>query len=186
MSVSDLIPLDTVKAFVRITTSDQDAVLDVLMRGAASWLTTRLSLFLEPAGFTEHLDGGLESLRPTVHPVTSVVSIIDRFDGSTVDPTAYRLEGDRIIYAGTGEIPTPWPTGLGRYYVAGIAGYAAGELPAAVELALLQLVARAYEVRGGKTGQGAAGVTDSFATWDSLATGELATMLEPLRKGSRF
>jgi len=65
-----------------------------------------------------------------------------------------------------------------QYTVKYVGGYSA--VPAGLKMAILHLIARAFDNRGGKERQGAEGWG---VTWDNFADGEMRQLLQPYRAG---
>ena len=184
----DVVSVSLARQFLRGAPSGsvQDDVIGVLIGGAVEWLESTLGLFLYPRANTDYLDGGLEMLQPMRHPITALTEVYDTRTLAVLDETQYRLEGQRILYGAGIERPYSWPDGLGRWRVSYTAGYAVGAVPAGLIEAVLQLVFRSFQARGGVSSQGSQGITESFNTWSNLATSDLWAKIQPYRKGARF
>ena len=176
-----LITLTEAKDVIRIYSPLINALVGNLIAGAEEHIARVTGSPLTVTEFTEYLDGGFNSLRPVCWPIVAVTSITDMTCDSLM--TGYRVapKGIRYLYQGC---PAPWPAGCERIKVIYTAGYNNGNglvkpegsisAPAGLKSIALELVHRAYELRGGQTGHSGAGYSVS---WDTLTDGEVETKL---------
>ncbi len=159
------------KEHLQISHSQQDNVLQTYIDAAEDFLARYLQCDFSSAQWSENLDGGSVFLLPRHKPLTSLVSITDRFTGtvyfSQTSPAVAHaaIEGQtRICWVNDNSRPLGrWPQGIGRYSVVYTAGLAT--MPATVQMAVLQLVARAYEQRAGEQSESIAHATIQWGNW---------------------
>ncbi|MCX7805039.1 MAG: phage gp6-like head-tail connector protein [Planctomycetota bacterium] len=172
------VTLEEAKAHIGIAHSAQDAVVETMIAGAEDWIARECGICLAETTCEEDLDGGGLFLRPSCVPVTALESVADNL-GQYETVYAAIVRGVLLQWADADGRPLarPWPDGIGRWRVAYTAGYASP--PAGLRSAILALVYRAYNARGGETGSSAQGANVS---WGRLADSDIREMLRPYRR----
>lgn len=170
------VTLALAKQALMISHTAQDTFIQALLDGAEDWIARHLGVALSSAARQEDIDGGDLYLWPKFRPVTAVTSVTDLETG-TVYPAL--LDGEtRIRWNLLPRREEPrWPEGVQRFRVVYTAGYTA--LPAGVQVAILQLVARAYRLRAGQASESVDGASASFA---KLIDSDIAALLKPYRR----
>ena len=182
----NLVTLEQVQAYVQDASDAQSALLEALANSAEDWLSGTLGVALSECVVTDRLEGGGEYLRPLTRPVLQVLSITDKVDDSVLTATTYEVIRGRRIRLTDG---TLWGRGTARYSVNYIAGYstvtgttttggawAAVAAPTAFQTAVLHLVRRAFDAKGGAVSESAAGWA---VTWQEFARSDIMAILHP-------
>jgi hypothetical protein len=141
-----VLDLDTMKAWLDLqeTDTDHDAVLIALERSIVAYVQRQTSRYFGlPETFTEQLDGsGTDTVwlrdEPQdldVSPVTATV------DGTAVSSTITVIGRQAILDEGI------WPIGRGNLLVTYERGYLAGDEPADIRQAVLELVETSWRGR---------------------------------------
>ncbi len=183
----DLVTLAQVQAYVQDPSDAQAALLEALADSAEDWLSKQLGVALSERVVTDRLEGGGMYLRPLVRPVLQVLSVIDTVDDSTVTATTYEIIAGRRIRLTDGAY---WGRGTARFAVNYIAGYssitntttttgggwAAVAAPEAFVTAVLHLVRRAFDAKGGAVSESAAGWS---VAWREFAASDIMAILHP-------
>ena len=186
-----IVTLALAKEFLEIRHTKQDNVVQLMIDSAEDFIAKHLCVEFASAARQEDLDGGGAYLLLGFRPATVLTSVTDRL-GSTV-MTAALIGDGRVGRADSNGVPllrpeqlqdfnnavyasnaARWPDGLKRFRVVYTAGHAT--LPAVLKGAILMMVYRAYQRRGGETSSGAAGM--NFA-WAALMDSEIAQMIQP-------
>lgn len=173
-----VVTLALAKSALMVSHTAQDAYIQAMLNGVEDWVAKHLGVSLTSGTCQDDLDGGDIYLFPKTRPITAVASVTDLWGNETYPFTVEsqtRIRWNLLPVYGVRE--TPWPHGVARFRVAYTAGYTA--MPAGVQLAILQLCARAYEARAGQSGNGAAGASISFAR---LLDSDIAALLKPYRR----
>jgi hypothetical protein len=194
---------------LRLTDAGQDALIQALIDAAEDWVEQRCGVSIGEIRRTDDLDGGGRRLVAPIGPLRAVVSLVDRDDpGATfVEETDYRISGGALVKlssaqwgawtGGQEDSAGRWGTGAGRWRLTYDCGYqlpadapttttgAPGEtrhipLPGAMKAAILSLVRRLYDNRGGAESEAAASWS---VDWRALDVSDMAEMLAPYRKG---
>ncbi len=170
------VTVDEVKEFLPIDYDVQDGTVAILIAGVDDFLERVLGRKLaEPAAYTDDVDGGGFALWPKNRPVASVASVTNLSTELEEDSDLYVLSEDRIHRIDGHEWDDDYP---GCWRVV----YEGGELaPGGLKMAVLQLISRLFDNRGGKVTQGAAGYG---ITWDKLMDGDIWTLLAPYERGA--
>lgn len=173
-----MISLATAKEFLRITYTTQDTILQILIDGVENFVTRRTGLYLTASDVTENLEGGGFALRPNRIPLNSVTSVRDNESGSTYASDDYHVKNNGIFL----DSDLRWERSrAAQWCVVYNGGYSSYDVvPAGLKLIALQLLARAYENRGSKSNQGAAGYG---ANWDRLVDSDMLKELDSYRRG---
>lgn len=162
----------TVKEFLEIGHTEQDTVVQAIIDGVEEYVEREAGIGLVASALIEDLKGGLFSLRPKIAPLNSVTSV-ERLASDdtleTVDATLYRIEGERVVR--WDRVRWDRDTVFRLTYNGGHS-----TVPAGLKLALLQLVRRAYDNRGGKSQQAAQGFG---VTWAVLKDSDVWKALRP-------
>ncbi len=183
-----------IKEYIQISHAAQDLVIP-LMRDAAAELVQRETglIFEEKVGIIDVLTGGGYFLTMFQRPVTNVSEILDLFINDVVDDDLWMVNKNRIQLGGpegisnlivnesTGSLKFRWGEGHDRYQVTYDAGHAEENVPAALKLAVLDMLKRFYDVRGGVKQQSAAGFGRSWETFDKS---DFMRLLHPYRDGA--
>lgn len=176
-AATDILPLAEVKAYLRITESDDDALLTILIGSAVGSAEKYLRRALRTATYSLTLDGfpfvdddALVRLGPGTHqvppsfvtgggaefdipypPVNSITSITtyNRANvGAVFSASAYLLDNSRVVL----NDGYTWPTDLRDHAgvkVAYVAGYGAANLPPEIKMGMMQHLVAMYECRTG-------------------------------------
>jgi len=167
-----IVTLALAKEFLEISHSAQDNVVQALIDGAEEFLARHLGVVFTSAARVEDLDGGELYLYPTLRPVTALTSVVDLWS----ENAAYsaKVIGDTRLERATaaGRPLGNWPEGSKRFRATYTGGFAA--MPAMVKQAVLMMVKRAYDARGGEGSIGAAGVSVS---WPAFMQSDIAAMV---------
>jgi uncharacterized phiE125 gp8 family phage protein len=159
---SEPVSLSEAKLFLRVDHDAEDELIETLIGAAREAVEAGIGRALVTRRVRESLDiwrrDAVGGAALGLGPVTNVVAVRLRADNgaqSVIDPERYRLEGNRdrprLVF------PSGFPATLrsaGGIEIEYDAGYAdeAGDLPIALRLATLQIVASLYELRQGETG----------------------------------
>jgi hypothetical protein len=176
----DLALLSDVKAYINPTLSGaDDALLQTLLTATSLWIAKYLNRNLNAQTYTEARDGtGTASMRLLNWPVISMTQVM--IDGAQVTAAQSQTDAGYVFNGATGIVSLrPGLFGLGQYFSRGfqnvrfiyVAGYntpgmyalqstvaGAPSLPAALQMAALQLCALVYRQRDrvGDTGESVA------------------------------
>jgi len=157
------------QAFCRVPDGTDASLFTLLIEAAESWIEETFGIGLSEATHIEWLDGGSPNLWPSYYPIVSVTEVYDEEDEAAEDSSYYYLRGRWAIRRDGG---TAWPAGSGRlgkgrYKVTYVAGFGGTyDVPPVLKLAVLQLVARAYDNRGELASEASAGHS---MNWRELA-----------------
>lgn len=154
------VDLTTAKQYLQISHTAQDVVVQALIDGAEDYVERYCGVKLVEDDFEENLDGGERELLPTYLPLTAITEVSDNSNGGALWDAAIHRSGIRTTDAAGIITNVIWPDGAKRWHAEYSAGYAA--LPGALKLAILQLVFRSYQARGGETSNSAAGAAFNF------------------------
>ena len=176
-----LTTLSLAKEFCRVDTDDLDVSIQALIDGAESWFEKKFNIGLTEEAISEHVNGGGFRLHVSRNPIIAITSITDEETGLDLTATTYEIRDNSVIVT----IPEArWDKGIRRWLIAYYGGYAGGggdlydealeiPVPADIKTALLQLIDRGFENRGGKASEGAAGWS---VTWSDFWTSDLAVL----------
>jgi uncharacterized phiE125 gp8 family phage protein len=157
---SEPITLAEAKLFLRIDQSAEDSLVATLIAAAREAVEVACGRALITRRVRESLDiwrrdavgGAMLGLGPVTN-VVAVRLIASTGSQSVIDPTRYRLEGagdrPRLVFEAGVPATLRSAGGIEIDYDAGFAASAAA-LPAALRLAILQVVAALYEARQGQ------------------------------------
>jgi len=150
------VPLAEVKAFLRIGTSDEDALLAGLVRGAAETCEAFTGRSLVARDVEETLPATSAWTRLGAAPVLAIdgVAALDRYGAAAaLAPDAYAIDIDA---AGDGWVRVLTPGEATRVLVSYSAGMArdAGRLPEALRHGIVRLAAHLYTYRDRDPGSG--------------------------------
>lgn len=172
---SEPISLAEAKLFLRVDHTAEDSVITMLIVAAREAVEAACGRAMINRRVRESLDiwrrDAVNGAVLGVGPVTSVVAVrllADNGAQSVIDPERYRLEGagdrPRLVFA-TG-LPATLRSagGIEIEYEAGFAA-APAEVPVALRIAALQVIANLYEARQGGTAlpEGARALAKPFA-----------------------
>jgi hypothetical protein len=123
--------------------------------------------------------GGVEYFAPAVQPVISVTSIYHLTSEYTYKATEYVVSDNRIYQALSSVIAAGrWPSG--QYQIAYTGGYSS--LPKGLEVAVLAMLSRVWDNRGGMASAGA-GAAGSQSWGLAIAPGsDIDILLAPYRR----
>jgi len=141
-----MLALEDVKAWLKVTGTEDDALLTDLEARAQAFLEMQTGRYFgAPKEFVEVLDGGREALRLLEEPRDDDPTTIEEWDGAWIDnlddvdvTTFWVFRQDR----------TCWPGGRRHYRVTYTAGYEPDEVPGDIAQAALDLIADKYRYRG--------------------------------------
>jgi uncharacterized phiE125 gp8 family phage protein len=163
------VPLAAVKAYLRIGTCDDDALLDGLIRGAAALCEQFLGQWLIIREARETVASGGEWRRLEARPVRAILSVVG-VDAAGAE-VALPVESHAVDIDASGD---GWvrvsavPSGVTRVvvrYLAGI-GETGADLPEALRQGVIRLAAEQYLRRGdGAVEQPPAVVTALWRPW---------------------
>ena len=171
------ITLAEAKDFLRISNTAQDDTIQVIIDGAEEWVGRTAGRSISEEGHVEYLTGGGKALRPSHRPVVSVSEVYDTESGAAEDSGDWDLVRDGIYR----DSMDRWESAPeNRWRVTYVGGEA---MPDGLKLATLMLIHRAYENRDGIEHQSAAGYGTTF---DTLAHGDIATMVGPYKRGGAW
>lgn len=161
------VPLDVVKAYLRVQAGDEDAVIERLVRGAGGLCERFIGQALIIREGAEVVAGCGEWRRLSTGPVRSIEGVVG-LDGAGME-TALATEacGIDIDANGDGWVRLSASAGVGRARVtfsAGLAADAAG-VPEAIAQGIVRLVAGQYVARDGGDGPLPAAVTALWRPW---------------------
>ncbi len=163
-----------VKLFLEIAHSVHDVIVQALIDGVEDYAERKTGTKLTAAAITEDHRGGSPALRPDVAPLNSITSI-ERVasDGTLelVDTEVYRQDRNRIERFDRAQ----WDRDT-LFRVVYNGGYGTGLVPGGLKHAMLQLIRRAFDNRGGKLTQSAAGFG---VTWMGLSESDAMLLLRP-------
>lgn len=148
----------------------QDDFLQILLDGAENFVEKATGTYLSDSDETEDVNGGGYALWPSRMPVNSVTSVTDNESGSaeSTDDWHHRKNG---IYRDSG---ARWESErVNRWGVVYNGGYET--VPYGLRAIILQLVARGYHSRGGKTAATSAGYN---VEWGELLDSDMMQKLE--------
>ena len=165
------------RPFLRVTGVSEDALITVLGEGVENWAQLFLGLAFEQSNEIQSVEGGGYSLRLPVRPVNTVTEIRDNVTSAVVAASSYTIYDNEIRLNSQDR----WESGSFRYRATWNGGYLAANVPYGIKSAMMQLVARAYDNRGGKESEGAAGWN---VGWKGLMTSDIRALLAPFRKGA--
>jgi len=166
-----------VKQHLQIAHAAQDLAVQAMIDSAEDYVERYCGIKLASDEFEEDLDGGELTLRPTFLPIAEIDEVTDNWDSDAEQDAAIHRADIRMADDAGEIVDVIWPAGKARWHAAYTAGYAV--LPPALQLAVLQLVFRAYVQRGGETENIAAGVT---LQWGKIADSGINELLRPFRQ----
>lgn len=171
------ISLSLAKEWLEISHSSQDNALAIVLDMLDEWIEEYCGIKLAAASRQEDLDGSDYELRPTMLPLNSVTSVSDLKSTSTTQ--YWRQVGDHILRKTSSGLPldSRWPGGPARFRVAYNGGYSS--VPATLKTAMLQLLHRAYNERGGLASFASSGVQSN---WQAITDSSIGQLLRPFRK----
>lgn len=171
MSVTQL---TMAKSYLQVSHSNDDPLIQLLLDSCEEYVERLCSIALVSAHWHEYLDGGGVALWPAHCPIRSITRIYDEEGMCDVDESVYFLRRNNQIVQ---DADTRWELGRGRWRVYYVGGYG-GDLgiPAGLSLAILTLVRRVYDNRGGRTTENA---SNWSVSWSELLVGDFARLLTP-------
>ncbi len=176
--VARIVSVADMKEFLRVSHDSHDDLIGTLIDGCQSWIESTCGIKLTESRYAGYMDGGGVSLWPEYRPIISIASVTDS-ETDTVESTDnyYLRYNSQVVHDGESR----WGDGRGRWLVSYTAGYGGTgddsiEVPSGLKVALMHLVRRAYDARGGTKSEGASGWT---ANWDGLMSGDVGVLLSP-------
>jgi uncharacterized phiE125 gp8 family phage protein len=152
-----MIDLDTAKAHLKVEDSTEDTLIGAYLSAAKAFVESGTSKFFEPTAVVQVEDGfprsssGDKPIRLWTGPVDGAVVSIEYDDGNG---DAQTLSSFRLVEGSNAKIlpayGETWPATIGgqaTVRVTYLAGYADGEVPAALDQAVLMLTAHYYANR---------------------------------------
>lgn len=184
-----LVDLDAVKEFLKITSEEENGVLESLVNRASAWANRYTGRLLKSRAITEYQDGpcGSDHVILREFPVTVLTSIHDdpdrAFGASTqIAATDLYLDSDN----GTVELlnGVRFLAGKASVKIVYTGGYAAGSIPADIQEAVLLYIGQAYrreylDQKFGVSSETIGDRTTSYATQD--APPRAKALLDPHR-----
>ena len=198
-----LIALADAKLELRIGSSTvMDGRIQAIINSAESWIAAQCGLSFGEQTFSEYYTGGRRGIRVDHGPIRHIFSVVNRDTPSTaeVENTDYFAWNNAIEKSG-GEygpfwsLPSPgaWLDGRGRWLVtyaggwevpyngstttaANDDGYPHYQPDPAVQEAVLQLVRRMYDNRGGVSSESASGWS---VNWTELESSDIMRLIGP-------
>lgn len=166
MASGDLTDLATVKQWLSITSSNDDALLTRLVTGASQFIQTWLNRDLASQNYSETRDGHGGNILPfRDYPVTAVSSLVIDGDAIPAAPNTvirgYRFTDTRLVLQGYS-----FTRGAANVVINYTAGYAT--VPPEIAQAAIELVAYKYRERDriGHQSKSLAGETVTFIVKD--------------------
>lgn len=192
-----LITLNDAKNYLKVTTSNDDAILAVLINSISAWVQNYLNRKLVSASYTEYYSGdGSDELQLVNYPITAISSIyIDDLREWAID-TAVDVANNIIIKKSSGIIQafdllygfSPGESNIKITYTAGysvgIVG-GAGTVPHEIRLAVKRLLDKHYRLgysqrKLDNTSESIAGMNLQFDT--NAVPDDVKSMLSKYRK----
>jgi len=176
--VDRIVSVDDMKEFLRVSHDSHDDLIGTLIDGCQSWIESVCGIKLAESSYAGYMDGGGVSLWPEFRPVISITSVTDSETGTAESTDNYHLRFDsQVVHDGESR----WSDGRGRWLVSYTAGYGGTgddsvDIPNGLKVALMHLVRRAYDARGGAGSESASGWS---VTWEALMTGDIGLLLQP-------
>lgn len=169
-----IVTTEQARLYLQISHSVEDSLIPLMIDGAQEFVAATTGLYFHDGdgSVTEHLDGGNESLWPSRLPIQSVTSVTDRESGEAYE---YKATDSRILRKTANLV---WPGGNAaaqRWAVVYSAGYDIDSAPVGLRLAVLDLVYRAYNNRGGQSSSSGAGHS---MNWASIANSDIMDILD--------
>ncbi len=185
-----LISLADAKAFLKITTVNEDAIVGDLVNGVSNLVSSFVGHKLLEATYTEYYDGdGTEELILKNFPVTTLSSLNDDPQRAFASPTAKNIAADTMLDGAAG-IVRLWNNGgifqraRGNVKAVYTAGYTLLTMPYDIQLAVRKMVAFLYRSSYAtpKIGVQTETIGDRTTTYfnDELPK-DIAAMLKPYR-----
>jgi len=177
-----LISTSEAKTFLRVSASELDAEVALMMAGLEEWVERYCGFALTSAEVEdESVDGGGLLLDLARKPVTSVASVTDAEDDVVWDTDHYQLVDGRGVLR-VDDRGARWAGGYLRWLVTYTGGYTAETAPAGLKPLLLSLLHRAWNARGDVPFRMESGAS---VNWRALAEGDVLEMLEVYRLGAK-
>ena len=161
-----------VKLFLEIGHSVMDVTIQDIIDGVEEFSERKTGTKLTDGEIIEDHEGNSRGLRPKIAPLNSITKIeIVARDGTLelVEAEIYRQDGNRIVRFDRAQ----WDFGT-LFRVTYNGGHAT--VPAGFKHAMLQLVRRSFDNRGGKLTQSAAGFG---VTWMGFSESDAMQLLRP-------
>lgn len=177
-----LITLEDAKAMLGITSSENDSLIESLIEEAQIVVETYIWRAIESGEITDILDGSGEQIINLPNFPVSTLTSIEYNSGTLSSPSWTSFDADGYSLKGsTGQIrfTNPIPKGFSNIKVVYEAGYAEGEVPWDIILALKRIVSFYWNTRdsGGISSESVDGSSVSF---DSTKKPDLS-LLDPYR-----
>lgn len=198
-----MLDLATAKSYLRIGSSTaMDSLVQAIIDGAEDWVSEFCGVQFGEVLRTDELDGGSKNLYTRRTPIRHVTSVTDvETSQAYAEDTDYRVQNDRLTliqgeaygaWAGRAtDQGARWLEGQGRWQVnylcgylvatatttAGPAdGYAHYTVPGGLKMAVLEMVRRLYDNRGGVSSESASGWA---VNWLTLHESDIVDLLTP-------
>lgn len=155
------ITLAEAKLYLRSSAGDlEDGLLQIMLDAAFEYITERTGQTFGEVEYVETYDGGIHRIRLRHAGASEISEVMDNRSGSALNVGAYTLDGNYLYFTGAaGFEPTSWPRGEGRYTLTYTAGWPEAAYPATLRHAILYVVEKMYNTRGGAVSQSAAGAS---------------------------
>jgi hypothetical protein len=147
-----VVSLALAKQQLGVEYDNQDLKIQADIDGAEEWLENAIGKKFSAEDVTEYVEGGGFALWPSRCPVNSVTSVTDTESGSAESADDWHLRKNGIYR----DSAARWDRGrVNRWQVVYNGGYTS--VPAGIVSIIIDLLSRAYNPRGGKEVQSAAG-----------------------------
>lgn len=179
-----LIELEDFKNHIDLNTNDDDATITTYILGVGEFLRNKLGRAIEEEEVEEIFDG--DNLKDTIflanYPVRELTSLKYR-TGTFGSPVWNDFNVDDYLpnlAEGTILLEAVY-SGLQNIKVNYWAGYAAEDIPNALKVAVLKLVAKVYNKRR-SDGFSTEEVAGASINWDSFMSSDIVELINPYRK----
>jgi uncharacterized phiE125 gp8 family phage protein len=180
---TNLVSLESAKAHLQVTSTDDDAVLTSLIARASAAIVSYLSFNPNTAGYRETTETGIGQSYVLLSrmPVSSITIVT--VDGVTLSAGGYRLDSASGLLARTSDSRSRAWEGRAVVTIEYTAGYT--DTPADLQQAALTLISSEWAARGkdpGLKGIGIGSISLTYFTPDALPSiASVAPLLSPYR-----
>lgn len=143
-----IITVANVKAYLDITSSTYDTVIEIWIRATQKFIEQLLNMSIEQATYYEIYDGtGERTLMLDNYPIISVAKLSDDIDISTKKYNSFIAAADILIQSSMGMIEyndNIFSENERNIYIEYAAGYASGAIPYDIQLLAYEMIAKKY------------------------------------------